>query len=138
MVIMTRHTPFSRKKRGNAKLVRTVALVVCFSGVIAFLVTRVSRGEEATITNRGWGTRSLLVADASRGQGATSGGGQQAQQLGQQAAIKADVRIVLVDVVVTGAKGAAASGLKKEDFQISEDGKAADAFRFLRSIRAGR
>src|ERR1700761_6233301 len=42
----------------------------------------------------------------------------------QQPAIKADVRIVLVDVVVTGAKGVPASGLKKEDFQVSEDGKA--------------
>jgi VWFA-related protein len=42
----------------------------------------------------------------------------------QQPAIKSEVRIVLVDVVVTGAKGLPASGLKKEDFQISEDGKA--------------
>jgi VWFA-related protein len=42
----------------------------------------------------------------------------------QQPTIKSEVRIVLVDVVVTGAKGQAASGLKKEDFQISEDGKA--------------
>jgi VWFA-related protein len=42
----------------------------------------------------------------------------------QQPTIKSDVRIVLVDVVVTGAKGQTASGLKKEDFQISEDGKA--------------
>jgi VWFA-related protein len=42
----------------------------------------------------------------------------------QQPAIKSEVRIVLVDVVVTGAKGQPASGLKKEDFQISEDGKA--------------
>lgn len=42
----------------------------------------------------------------------------------QQPTIKSEVRIVLVDVVVTGAKGQTASGLKKEDFQISEDGKA--------------
>jgi VWFA-related protein len=41
----------------------------------------------------------------------------------QQPTIKSDVRIVLVDVVVTGAKGPA-SGLKKEDFLLSEDGKA--------------
>jgi len=42
----------------------------------------------------------------------------------QQPTIKSDVRIVLVDVVVTGAKGQPASGLKKEDFLLSEDGKA--------------
>ena len=42
----------------------------------------------------------------------------------QEPAIKSDVRIVLVDVVVTGAKGQPASGLKKEDFQVLEDGKA--------------
>jgi VWFA-related protein len=48
----------------------------------------------------------------------------EAAQQGQQPAIKSDVRIVLVDVVVRGAKGQTASGLKKEDFQVSEDGKA--------------
>ncbi|HEY2822977.1 MAG TPA: VWA domain-containing protein [Candidatus Acidoferrum sp.] len=42
----------------------------------------------------------------------------------QQPTIKSEVRMVLVDVVVTGAKGQAASGLKKEDFHVSEDGKA--------------
>ncbi len=57
-----------------------------------------------------------------RGQGSHSSSG--VAQGVQQPAIKSDVRIVLVDVVVTGAKGLTASGLKKEDFQISEDGKA--------------
>jgi VWFA-related protein len=65
---------------------------------------------------------------ALRGQdrNATGGSGQpdRRDQLGEQAAIKSDVRIVLVDVVVTGAKGQTASGLKKEDFQLTEDGKA--------------
>ena len=42
----------------------------------------------------------------------------------QEPAIKSEVRIVVVDVVVTGAKGVPAGGLKKEDFQVSEDGKA--------------
>jgi VWFA-related protein len=62
---------------------------------------------------------------AIRGQdsGSATGGKEQAQAA-QQPAIKADVRIVLVDVVVTGAKGQTAAGLKKEDFQVSEDGKA--------------
>lgn len=61
---------------------------------------------------------------ALRGQDSNSAAGvAQGAQQGQQAAIKADVRIVLVDVVVTGAKGAPAAGLKKEDFQVSEDGK---------------
>jgi VWFA-related protein len=54
---------------------------------------------------------------------ATGSAGQQTQLPGQQPAIKSDVRIVLVDVVVTGAKGQTASGLKKEDFLLSEDGK---------------
>jgi VWFA-related protein len=67
------------------------------------------------------GVRSLRGQDAS---GATAAGGAQAVQQGQQPAIKSDVRIVLVDVVVTGPKGETASGLKKEDFQLSEDGKA--------------
>ena len=62
---------------------------------------------------------------ALRGQDSNSATGvAQGAQQGQQAAIKAEVRIVLVDVVVTGAKGAPAAGLKKEDFQVSEDGKA--------------
>ncbi len=55
---------------------------------------------------------------------ATGGVGKEQVQTAQQPAIKSDVRMVLVDVVVTGAKGQPASGLKKEDFQISEDGKA--------------
>ena len=42
---------------------------------------------------------------------------------GKQAAIQSEVKIVVVDVVVTGAKGQPAAGLKKEDFQVSEDGK---------------
>jgi len=63
-----------------------------------------------------------LRGQNANGVSATSGRGEAAQP-GQQPAIKSDVRIVLVDVVVTGAKGETASGLKKEDFQISEDGK---------------
>jgi VWFA-related protein len=60
-----------------------------------------------------------------RGQDASGAGvGKEQVQTAQQAAIKSDVRMVLVDVVVTGAKGQPASGLKKEDFQVSEDGKA--------------
>jgi VWFA-related protein len=54
---------------------------------------------------------------------AAHGDAQAAAQV-QQPAIKSDVRIVLVDVVVTGAKGQTTGGLKKEDFQITEDGKA--------------
>jgi VWFA-related protein len=42
----------------------------------------------------------------------------------QEPAIKSEVRIVVVDVVVTGAKGVPAAGLKKEDFVVAEDGKA--------------
>src|SRR5580698_9074482 len=62
---------------------------------------------------------------ALRGQDSNSAGGvAQGAQQGQQPTIKSDVRIVLVDVVVTGAKGAPAAGLKKGDFQISEDGRA--------------
>jgi VWFA-related protein len=62
---------------------------------------------------------------ALRGQDSNSAGGvAQGAQQGQQPTIKSDVRIVLVDVVVTGAKGQTAGGLKKADFQISEDGKA--------------
>ena len=36
--------------------------------------------------------------------------------------LKARVRLVVVDVVVTNSKGEAVSGLKKEDFEVSEDG----------------
>src|ERR1700722_17650320 len=57
------------------------------------------------------GVRSLHGQDVS-GAPAIAGGAQEAQrvqQQGQQPAIKSDVRIVLVDVVVTGAKGEPAS-----------------------------
>jgi VWFA-related protein len=37
--------------------------------------------------------------------------------------LKTKVRLVVVDVVVTGSKGEPTSGLKKEDFEILEDGK---------------
>ena len=37
--------------------------------------------------------------------------------------IKSEARIVLVDVVVTEAKGQPVGGLRKEDFQVSEDGR---------------
>jgi VWFA-related protein len=37
--------------------------------------------------------------------------------------IKSEVRIVLVDVVVTRGKGEPVVGLRKEDFQVSEDGR---------------
>jgi VWFA-related protein len=41
----------------------------------------------------------------------------------QQPAIKSEVRIVLVDVVVTQGKGGTVGGLHKEDFQATEDGR---------------
>ena len=41
----------------------------------------------------------------------------------QSPAIKSEVRVVLVDVVVTQKKGQAASALRREDFQILEDGR---------------
>ena len=41
---------------------------------------------------------------------------------GQTKPIKTEVRLVLVDVVVTGGNGRPVGGLPKEDFQISEDG----------------
>ena len=37
--------------------------------------------------------------------------------------VQAKVRVVLVDVVVTSGKGDAVTGLHKEDFEVSEDGK---------------
>lgn len=64
----------------------------------------------------------LRGQDAAEAKGGSQSG--QPEELGEQAAIKSDVRIVLVDVVVTGAKGQTAARLKKEDFQVSEDGKA--------------
>lgn len=42
---------------------------------------------------------------------------------GQGAAIKSEVRIVLVDVVVTNGNGRPVSGLRKDDFQVVEDGR---------------
>jgi len=41
----------------------------------------------------------------------------------QEPIIKSEVRIVLVDVVVTQGKGEPVAGLRKEDFQVSEDGR---------------
>src|SRR5579863_7337964 len=70
-----------------------------------------------------WGGARTLRGQESNASSAATGDAQAAQQA-QQPTIKSDVRIVLVDVVVTGAKGAPAGGLKKEDFQVSEDGKA--------------
>jgi hypothetical protein len=70
-----------------------------------------------------WGGARMLRGQESNASSAATGDAQGAQQA-QQPTIKSDVRIVLVDVVVTGAKGAPAGGLKKEDFQVSEDGKA--------------
>jgi len=46
------------------------------------------------------------------------------QNPGQTTGIKSEVRLVVVDVVVTGGKGEPVGKLKKEDFQVSEDGKA--------------
>jgi VWFA-related protein len=42
---------------------------------------------------------------------------------GQSPVIKSEVRIVLVDVVVTQGRGQPVAGLHKEDFQVSEDGQ---------------
>jgi VWFA-related protein len=42
---------------------------------------------------------------------------------GQSPVIKSEVRIVLVDVVVTQGKGEPVAGLRKENFQVSEDGR---------------
>jgi VWFA-related protein len=42
---------------------------------------------------------------------------------GQQPAIKSEVRIVFVDVVVTRGQGETVGGLHKEDFQATEDGQ---------------
>jgi VWFA-related protein len=42
---------------------------------------------------------------------------------GQGAAIKSEVRIVLVDVVVTNGNGRPVAGLRKDDFQVAEDGR---------------
>jgi VWFA-related protein len=42
---------------------------------------------------------------------------------GQGATIRSDVRLVLLDVVVTTGSGRPAGGLRKEDFQVAEDGR---------------
>ena len=42
---------------------------------------------------------------------------------GQGAAIKSEVRIVLLDVVVTDANQRPVTGLRKDDFQVVEDGR---------------
>jgi VWFA-related protein len=70
-----------------------------------------------------WGGARALRGQEPNSTDAARGDAQAAAQV-QQPAIKSDVRIVLVDVVVTGAKGQTTGGLKKEDFQITEDGKA--------------
>src|SRR5579863_2765599 len=70
-----------------------------------------------------WGGARMLRGQESNASSAATGDAQGAQQA-QQPTIKSDVRIVLVDVVVTGAKGQPAGGLKKEDFHVSEDGAA--------------
>ena len=44
--------------------------------------------------------------------------------------LKTRARLVLVDVVVTDSKGEPVSGLKKEDFEVSEDGKTQTLFGF--------
>jgi VWFA-related protein len=100
---MTVGTRRSIERSSESGWIRFLLLVVCWGGVIAIVGPKASRGQEAKTTG---------------------GSGQQAAPQGLQPAIKSDVRIVLVDVVVTGPKGQTASGLKKEDFQISEDGKA--------------
>ncbi len=46
------------------------------------------------------------------------------QNPGQTTGIKSEVRLVVVDVVVTAGKGEPVGKLKKEDFQVAEDGKA--------------
>jgi VWFA-related protein len=42
---------------------------------------------------------------------------------GQGATIRSDVRLVLLDVVVTSGSGRPVGGLRKEDFQVAEDGR---------------
>src|ERR1700759_784043 len=71
----------------------------------------------------GFGVALVCVGGVQTGRGQNANAGQAAEQ-GRQLTIKSDVRIVLVDVVVTGAKGLPAAGLEREDFHISEDGKA--------------
>jgi VWFA-related protein len=102
-VIIMLGTRGSRKRSGQSNVIRLVLVVVCLSAVLALSGPSLSRGQDAN---------------------PTGSGSQQAQTPAQQPTIKANVRIVLVDVVVTGVKGQPAAGLKKEDFQVSEDGKA--------------
>jgi VWFA-related protein len=52
------------------------------------------------------------------------------------ATLKINVRTVLVDVVVTGKNNEAVSGLKKEDFQVFEDGKPQEITFFEPSLAA--
>ena len=47
----------------------------------------------------------------------------QTNSSGQVPTIKTEVRVVLVDVVVTQGKGEPVTGLRKDDFQVSEDGR---------------
>jgi VWFA-related protein len=49
--------------------------------------------------------------------------GQVSEPGSQGATIKSEVRIVLVDVVVTSGNGRPVGGLRKEDFQVAEDGR---------------
>jgi VWFA-related protein len=100
---MTVGTRRSIERSPESGWIRFLLLVVCLGGVIAIVGPKASRGQEAK---------------------PTGGSEQQAAPQELQPAIKAEVRIVLVDVVVTGAKGQTASGLKRENFQISEDGRA--------------
>jgi VWFA-related protein len=62
----------------------------------------------------------LLVASSQRCQGQQS---QEPNSAGQTSAIKSEVRIVLVDVVVTQGKGESVGGLHKEDLKVTEDGR---------------
>jgi hypothetical protein len=79
-----------------------------------------------------WTAFGLVVTAAvfvgSDAQGQVPGPGSQAPT------IKSEVRIVLVDVVVTSGDGRPVRGLRKEDFQVTEDGRP-KRFRFLRNIR---
>jgi VWFA-related protein len=103
----------------RAKNFATVGLTlgfVCLCGVLSL------RGQESRAPSDG-GQAAQQSESKHQAQPEQGRQNQQAPQM-QQPTIKSDVRIVLVDVVVTGAKGQPAGGLKKEDFQVSEDGKA--------------
>ena len=66
-----------------------------------------------------WSIVVLLAVTSVQAQNASA----QANSNGQVPTIKTDVRIVLVDVVVTQGKGEPVVGLRKEDFRVSEDGR---------------